>query len=328
MISKDILNSSPFGFMECRAVRDGNRAVTDFEIVSYNPKLGELLANISIVPEENRIGALFPGFHEQDKEWRQITEFVESGNKVFELETYFVSIDDWVKLFVFRQETAPDLFGVMIFDTGYERRRIEEIEALFEASLDMLCIFDTDMQMVYLNTQWEHFTGYKRSELYYNPFNKLIHPLDKRNTLKQITNLGKVNTLIIRNRILTKTNDLRHFEWKATLQNGRIYCAARDVTSEVMQTEQVELLNKQLRGILDAMPNYIFAKDNQGRYLMANSQFARWYGLTPEEIVGKSDTDLGVDPRLSLKFNAYDRKVIESGERAVLPEMYEMNRTS
>lgn len=314
--------------MECRAVRDGNRAVTDFEIVSYNPKLGELLANISIVPEENRIGALFPGFHEQDKEWKQITEFVESANKVFELETYFVSIDDWVKLFVFRQETAPDLFGVMVFDTGYERRRIEEIEALFEASLDMLCIFDTDMQMVYLNTQWEHFTGYKRSELYYNPFNKLIHPLDKRNTLKQITNLGKVNKLTIRNRILTKTNNLRHFEWKATLQNGRIYCAARDVTAEVMQTEQVELLNKQLRGILDAMPNYIFAKDNQGRYLMANSQFASWYGLSPEEIVGKTDTDLGVDPRLSTKFNAYDRKVIESGERAVLPEMFEMNRAS
>ncbi|MCH8486126.1 MAG: PAS domain-containing protein [Candidatus Cyclonatronum sp.] len=328
MITREILNHSPFGFLECRVIRDSTKRVSDFEIVNYNPKLELMLAKLSIGLNQNRIGALFPGFHTQDREWGQIISFVESDNFTLEIETYFVTLDDWVRLFVFRQAGEADLLGVMVFDTNYERKRIEEIEALFEASLDMLCIFDSNMQMVYLNTQWENFTGYKRSELYHNPFHTLIHPVDQRNTLKKITNLTLENSLTIRNRIITKSKEVKHFEWKATLQNDRIYCAARDVTAEVLQAEEVELLNKQLRSILDAMPNYIFAKDQQGRYLMANTQFANWYGISPDEIIGKSDVDLGVDPKLSRKFTAFDKTVIENGKRVTMPEMYEMNRTS
>lgn len=326
MITREILENSPFGFLECRAIRDANACVCDFEILGYNPKFAELLQNISVDLHDNRIGMLFPGFNGQEREWKQIIDFVESSESSIEIETYFVSLDDWVRLFIFRQQAQPELFGVMVFETAYEKNRIQEIESLFEASLDMLCIFDDKMQMVYLNNQWGHFTGYTRPELYHDPFRTLVHPSDRKSTLRQMTQLPKVNTLIIRNRILTKTGEVRHFEWKATLENNRIYCAARDVTAEVHKGEEVELLYKQLRSILDAMPNYIFAKDQEGRYLMANSQFANWYGYTPEEIIGKTDVDLGVNPRLSLKFNAYDKQVIKSGKRAVLPEMYEMNR--
>lgn len=329
MITKEILNKSPFGFLECRVIRDDHQRVCDFEISSYNPKFAELLSNIITESTElsaNRIGALITGFNKQEREWKQIIDFVESGETCLEIETYFVSLDDWVRLFLFRQDGEAEQYGVMIFDTGYEKSRISEIESLFEASLDMLCIFDDTMQMVYLNNQWEYFTGYKRSELYYEPFKKLIHPKDRMATLREITRLPEVNTLIIRNRIITKSGELRHFEWKATLQNNRIYCAARDVTAEVSKGEEVQLLYKQLRSILDAMPNYIFAKDQQGRYLIANTQFANWYGYTPEEIIGKTDVDLGVDPKLSLKFSAYDKQVVQSGRRQVLPEMYEINR--
>ncbi|AXJ01257.1 PAS domain S-box-containing protein [Cyclonatronum proteinivorum] len=326
MLTRNILHKSPFGFLECRPIRDADNHVLDFEIISHNPKLAELLANIRVELSENRIGALFPGFNKQEREWAQIVGFVESGESCLEIETYFVSLDDWVRLFLFKNETEEDTYGVMVFDTAYEKNRLEEIESLFEASLDMLCIFDEKMQMVYLNNQWEQFTGYKRSELFYDPFRQLIHPEDKRDTLRQMTGLTKVNTLIIRNRILTKAGEVRHFEWKATHQNNRIYCAVRDVTSEVRKGEEIELLYKQLRSILDAMPNYIFAKDQRGRYLMANSQFANWYGCTPEEIVGKTDVDLGVEPKLSRKFEAYDIQVIKSGKREILPEMYEMNR--
>ncbi len=46
-----------------------------------------------------------------------------------------------------------------------------------------------------------------------------------------------------------------------------------------------------LRQIIDLVPHMIFAKDAQGRFILANRAVAEAYGTTPEELLGTTDAD-------------------------------------
>ena len=46
-----------------------------------------------------------------------------------------------------------------------------------------------------------------------------------------------------------------------------------------------------LRQIIDLNPSFIFAKDEEGKFVLVNKALADAYGSTPEEMVGKSDAD-------------------------------------
>ncbi len=72
--------------------------------------------------------------------------------------------------------------------------------------------------------------------------------------------------------------------------------------------------NSHLRLIIDTMPAYIFAKDSKGRYILANSSMAAFYGLEPKNMLGKTDTDLQGDSAPVREYEAQDQAVLESKE--------------
>jgi PAS domain S-box-containing protein len=96
-----------------------------------------------------------------------------------------------------------------------------------------------------------------------------------------------------------------------------------DITKEVKAQKQAELHARQVSSILEAIPNYIFAKDAEGRYLMANTKFARVFGHTPESITGKTDADLNITPEKLSRFRKADREALESGKTVLPAEQYE-----
>ena len=57
--------------------------------------------------------------------------------------------------------------------------------------------------------------------------------------------------------------------------------------AEVKQSEQL------LRTVIDATPDWIFIKDANHRFLMVNKAYADSLQLAPEQMVGKTDIDLG-----------------------------------
>ncbi len=72
--------------------------------------------------------------------------------------------------------------------------------------------------------------------------------------------------------------------------------------------------NDHLRLIIDTVPAYIFAKDAKGRYILANTATATYYGLKPREMLGKTDAELQGDTEHAREFQAQDREVMESGK--------------
>ena len=75
-----------------------------------------------------------------------------------------------------------------------------------------------------------------------------------------------------------------------------------------------------LRQVIDTDPDFIFAKDREGRFTMANKAVADWYGTTVENLIGKSDADFNNIEEEVAFFRQSDLEVIHSGRDQFAPE--------
>lgn len=72
-----------------------------------------------------------------------------------------------------------------------------------------------------------------------------------------------------------------------------------------------------LRAVLDNSQSHVFAKDLEGRYLVANRHFAQAFGVPPEQILGRTDREhLGAAEAHS----ANDRRVLAEGRALTFEE--------
>ena len=79
---------------------------------------------------------------------------------------------------------------------------------------------------------------------------------------------------------------------------------------------ELKLTNERnvLRTMIDNLPDYVYVKDAQGRFVLANMAVARQMGLSsPEEIIGKTDFDL-FPQELAARYRAEEEEMIRSGK--------------
>ncbi len=75
-----------------------------------------------------------------------------------------------------------------------------------------------------------------------------------------------------------------------------------------------------LRQVIDLVPHLIFAKDQEGRFILANRAVVEAYGTTKAELLGKTDADLARSAEDVRRLRAADLEVIDSGEPKVTQE--------
>ena len=78
---------------------------------------------------------------------------------------------------------------------------------------------------------------------------------------------------------------------------------------------------RELRTFIDSMPALAVLKDTDLHYLLVNSGFAQALNVTPEEVIGKSDSDL-YPPELAEVFEKHDRQVLEQRQPLQFDEEY------
>ena len=74
------------------------------------------------------------------------------------------------------------------------------------------------------------------------------------------------------------------------------------------------------RHILEQMPQRIFVKDLNSRFLFCNGHFAAGLGRTTEAVAGKADRDL-FPAELAARYREHDRQVLDAGETITIEEV-------
>src|ERR1039457_5573582 len=65
-----------------------------------------------------------------------------------------------------------------------------------------------------------------------------------------------------------------------------------------------------LRQVIDLVPHFVFAKDEESRFLLMNRAIADANGTTVEGALGKTDTDFSATPEEASNFHEDDLAVI------------------
>jgi PAS domain S-box-containing protein len=80
-----------------------------------------------------------------------------------------------------------------------------------------------------------------------------------------------------------------------------------------VRTAEISQERLLLRTLIDNLPDYVYTKDAEGRFILANMAVARQMGFSsPDEIIGKSDFDL-FPPELAARYRAEEEQMVRSG---------------
>jgi PAS domain S-box-containing protein len=93
-----------------------------------------------------------------------------------------------------------------------------------------------------------------------------------------------------------------------------------DLTRQRRAEEQLHLSENRLRQIIDLVPHFIFAKDEAGRFILANRATAEVYGTTVDNLLHRTDTDFDHSKDEVRHFREDDLQVIRSGHPKHVPE--------
>ena len=163
------------------------------------------------------------------------------------------------------------------------------------------------------------------------PLLKLVHREDLERVMKSISwSVKTQQEWSCEFRIHLPRKGLRWVRGKANPElekDGSVLSSGflSDITREKTISELNDRLRKQFESVLDNVPNLIFVKDLDGKYLMANKATREFFGLSEDEIIGKKDVDLGVREQLARGYHAADVKVVRTGETLFIPEIKSMD---
>jgi PAS domain S-box-containing protein len=103
---------------------------------------------------------------------------------------------------------------------------------------------------------------------------------------------------------------------------GREYnCAImRDIGERKRAEAQLRQSHDFIRQVIDVDPNFIFAKDRDGRFTLVNKAVAECYGTTVDELIGKSDEDFNPNVQEVAFFRRLDLDVMDSLHERFIPE--------
>lgn len=113
-----------------------------------------------------------------------------------------------------------------------------------------------------------------------------------------------------------------NYEWDSQQQGAiKLYC--NTLGNILVRRRGEEKLKEQrdfLRQVIDLNPNFIYAKDRDGRFTLANKAMADLYGTTPNQLIGKPETEFNLHPEQTQQFIEEDLEVMNTLQPKFIPE--------
>ncbi|HRV92572.1 MAG TPA: PAS domain S-box protein [Anaerolineae bacterium] len=196
--------------------------------------------------------------------------------------------------------------------------------AIIEDNSELICRLKPDGTLTFVNTAFCRYFGKRPEELIGRSFFPIV-PKEDRQRLEQYLAALSVEqpSGSIEHRVVLPNGEIHWQRWSDRLifdQNGclvEIQSVGRDITDR----KQVELAlteeRRLLRTLIDSLPDSIYFKDTQSRFIIGNQAVARLMGAySGEELVGKTDFDF-FPKDLAAIYYADEQAVVQSGQPLV-----------
>ncbi|MBC6934686.1 MAG: GAF domain-containing protein [Chloroflexi bacterium] len=247
----------------------------------------------------------------------------------------------------------PTNFATIITDISERKQAqavLEENEARFRSLVSNVpgiiyrCAIDEFWTMQFIGPAIADLTGYPDTDFIQNnvrSYASVIHPDDTAKVDEAVWR-GVENRMPyeIEYRLVHADGTVRWVNERGQAVYGQdgtplwLDGAVFDITeSKRAEAEREQLLAEMqrnarlIRTVIDATPDWIFAKDRDYRYILANQGYANAIGTTTDGIVGKTDVELGFpeeivfgNPDKGIRgFRSDDEAVLTTGESIYNP---------
>jgi PAS domain S-box-containing protein len=108
-------------------------------------------------------------------------------------------------------------------------------------------------------------------------------------------------------------------------ERNRALAALQDAKEELSRyskdlERQVNKRTREITNILRYTPDVVYVKDNQGRYVLVNSRFEELFGVTIDEVKGKTDYEIPAIHLVADQFHCHDQQVLQESEPCQVEE--------
>jgi PAS domain S-box-containing protein len=190
---------------------------------------------------------------------------------------------------------------------------------IIENASDVLYRTDANGFFTFINTVAERITGYTPEEVVGKHFGELLPPEYRESIAGQYIRQFRERklTTYMEVPLRKKTGDI---VWvgqnvQLLLEGKKVagfQAVARDITDRRKAEDALSRQSTLLTGLLDSIPDSVFFKDKDGVYLGCNPAFVKSVGLSREEIINRTDSELFGSEIADLYLES-DRRMIELG---------------
>jgi PAS domain S-box-containing protein len=194
-------------------------------------------------------------------------------------------------------------------------------KAIFDNAGVGIILLDSKRKILKANPAVLKYLKYTEEELTSIPINKITHPDDLESALKVFKDIfsGRKKQCIIEKRYISKDDKIIY--GKATLKlisdqkrkTKNIIVLIENLASQKPVKDWLNSEQYFLHALLENSPDHIYFKDLNSSFLKVSSSMCKRHGVSPEQIVGKSDFDL-FGPNHAREAYADEQEMIRSGK--------------
>jgi len=225
----------------------------------------------------------------------------------------------------------PAIIGTLLDIT--ERKQAEDAlksseqkyRALIENSNDAIFIADAETcTIIEVNHRAEELVGLPHEKLI-GMHQSMLHPPEDAEIYRERFRTRAVSGEVVNDDIMVQHSDGHKIPVNVSANRieveGRILIQGvfRDITERRMAEQILRESEQRLQNVLNTVPEYIFMKDTEGRYIFCNQMVEQMFGKSQSEIIGRTDFDL-VSKKQAETFHESDRLAMESDTPQLIEE--------
>ncbi|HEX9926753.1 MAG TPA: PAS domain S-box protein, partial [Anaerolineae bacterium] len=202
------------------------------------------------------------------------------------------------------------------------RQSQERFALAVSGSNDGIWDWDIVNHTLYWSPRLKELLGYEPDELEvtFETFETHLHPDDSDLMQQAIeAHLQRQEPFDVEQRLRTKSGEYHWFRargqavWDGAGRPLRMTGSTTDITERKQMEVTLAEERNLMRTLLDNLPDLIFVKDKESRFLLVNEASLRMGQITMDDIIGK--TDFEINPTdLATQYYADDQAVIHSGQ--------------